>query len=159
MSALPSTVPPDLAAFWDAARRRIDAQLDRLVPALATPPASLHEAQRYTLLAPGKRVRGVLLLAAADLLRGSVERALSSACAVEMVHAASLILDDLPSMDAATLRRGKAVLHHPESTFGFQTRQPDFWRGDRNVSHHVLSSGTGLGHNSERKSPDRPNRQ
>ena len=66
---------------------------------------------RYTLLAPGKRLRGITLLAVTELLRGPVEEALRLACAVEMVHASSLILDDLPSMDDAALRRGKPTLH------------------------------------------------
>jgi geranylgeranyl diphosphate synthase type II len=66
---------------------------------------------RHTLLLPGKRLRGILVLAACDLVKGRREDALPLACAVEMVHAASLILDDLPTMDNATLRRGKPVLH------------------------------------------------
>jgi geranylgeranyl pyrophosphate synthase len=66
---------------------------------------------RYTLLLPGKRLRGIVVLAASDLLRGDPDGALPLAVAVELVHAASLILDDLPSMDNATLRRGKPTLH------------------------------------------------
>ncbi len=71
----------------------------------------IHEALRYTLLLPGKRLRGILVLAACDLLRGKRDSALPFACAVEMVHTSSLILDDLPSQDNATLRRGREVLH------------------------------------------------
>ncbi len=92
-------------------RERVDDALDRSVPPLGTPPARLHEAMRYTLLAPGKRLRGIVVLACAEFARGSRDHALPLACAVEMVHAASLILDDLPSMDDARLRRGKPVLH------------------------------------------------
>jgi geranylgeranyl diphosphate synthase type II len=66
---------------------------------------------RYTLLLPGKRLRGILVLAACDLLKGREEDAVPLAVAVEMVHASSLILDDLPSMDDATLRRGRSTLH------------------------------------------------
>src|SRR5258705_10786398 len=66
---------------------------------------------RYTLLLPGKRLRGILVLASCELLKGRRDDALPLACAVEMVHASSLILDDLPSMDNATLRRGKPTLH------------------------------------------------
>ncbi len=66
---------------------------------------------RHSLLAPGKRVRALLLILAAKQFGASEESALSSACAVEMVHCASLILDDLPAMDNATLRRGLPANH------------------------------------------------
>jgi geranylgeranyl diphosphate synthase type II len=66
---------------------------------------------RYVLLAPGKRLRGTLVLATCEMLRGSEAAALQLACAVELVHASSLVLDDLPCMDDATLRRGKVPLH------------------------------------------------
>ena len=101
-----------LVAFLDEGREVLDDRLDRLVPPLGTYPPKIHEALRYTLLLPGKRLRGILVLATCDLLRGKREGAMSFACAVEMVHAASLILDDLPSQDNATLRRGKPVLHN-----------------------------------------------
>lgn len=101
----------DLAAFLARGKQRVDEALQATVPPLSTPPAVLHEALRYTLLLPGKRLRGILVLACADLLRGDEDAVLPLACAVEMVHASSLILDDLPSMDDATLRRGKPVLH------------------------------------------------
>ena len=101
----------DLQQYLDLGRRRIDDALERRLPPSAAPPVVLQKATRYVLLAPGKRLRGIVLLAAAELLRGSAEVALPLACGVEMVHAASLVLDDLPSMDDATLRRGKPVLH------------------------------------------------
>ena len=100
-----------LEAFLAEGRRRLADALDRSLPPLGTPPAALHEAMRYTLLLPGKRLRGIIVLASCDLLKGSADDALPLACAVEMVHASSLILDDLPSMDDATLRRGKPTLH------------------------------------------------
>jgi geranylgeranyl diphosphate synthase type II len=100
-----------LAAYLDERRARIDDALDRRVPSLGTPPAILHEALRHALLGPGKRLRGILVLAAAELARGSAEAALGLACAVEMVHASSLILDDLPCMDDASVRRGRPALH------------------------------------------------
>ena len=71
----------------------------------------LHEAMRTSLLSPGKRLRGIVVLTTCDLLRGSRSTAMPLAAAVEMVHAASLILDDLPSMDDATLRRGLPAVH------------------------------------------------
>jgi len=101
-----------LAVYLDERRREIEDALDRLVPPLGTPPPVFHEAMRYTLLLPGKRLRGVVALATADLFRGRSEGVLALACAVEMVHAASLILDDLPCMDNASVRRGKPVLHN-----------------------------------------------
>ncbi len=100
-----------LQAFLAEGKRQVEDALDQVVPPLGTEPPVLHEAMRYTLLLPGKRVRGVLALATAAMLGGDADDALPLACAVEMVHAASLILDDLPSMDNATLRRGKATLH------------------------------------------------
>jgi geranylgeranyl diphosphate synthase type II len=104
-------VATDLTAFLRAGRASIEDALDQAVPPLGTAPALLHEAMRHTLLLPGKRIRGILVLAACDLFKGDREDAMPLACAVEMVHAASLILDDLPCMDNATLRRGKPVLH------------------------------------------------
>jgi geranylgeranyl diphosphate synthase type II len=100
-----------LDAYLARSRELIDDALADAIPPLGSPPASLHEAMRYTLLLPAKRLRGILVLAACELLKGSAEDALPLACAVELVHASSLILDDLPSMDDATLRRGKPTLH------------------------------------------------
>jgi geranylgeranyl diphosphate synthase, type II len=101
----------DLAAYLARSRDRVEESLARSVPAPGSPPASLHEAMRYTLLLPGKRLRGILVLATCELVKGLAEDAVPLACAVEWVHASSLILDDLPSMDDATLRRGKPTLH------------------------------------------------
>jgi len=100
-----------LNAYLLAGSRAIDDALAAAVPPLGSPPPSLHEAMRYTLLLPGKRLRGILVLASCELLKGRQDDALPLACAVEMVHTSSLILDDLPSMDDATLRRGKPTLH------------------------------------------------
>jgi geranylgeranyl diphosphate synthase type II len=95
-------------AFFAEYHRRIDEALGAFVPADAAPPVA--EAMRYTLLAPSKRVRAVLVMLSAELC-GSSSRSLTAACAIEAVHAASLILDDLPSMDDAPLRRGKPAAH------------------------------------------------
>jgi geranylgeranyl diphosphate synthase type II len=102
---------PSLDSYLARSRVAIDAALADALPSLGSPPAALHEAMRYTLLLPGKRLRGILALASCELLKGRAEDALPLACAVEFVHASSLILDDLPSMDDATLRRGKPTLH------------------------------------------------
>lgn len=74
-------------------------------------PKPLCEAMVHTLIAPSKRARGVLTILTATALGAPAERALSTAAALEMLHAASLILDDLPAMDDATLRRGRPANH------------------------------------------------
>jgi len=101
----------EIHAYLAEGRRRVDDALEKSLPPLGTPPAALHEAMRYTLLLPGKRLRGIVVLAASELLKGNEEAAIPLAVAVELVHASSLILDDLPSMDNATLRRGRPTLH------------------------------------------------
>ena len=73
--------------------------------------ASLYESMRYSLLAGGKRIRPVLVLAFCEALGGTVEQALPLAAAIEMVHTYSLIHDDLPSMDNDDLRRGRPTNH------------------------------------------------
>jgi len=106
-----ATSRDDLDTYLAASRRLVDDALGSAVPGPGTPPPVLHEAMRHTLLLPGKRLRGILVLAACEACKGDPAAALPLACAAEMVHAASLILDDLPSMDNATLRRGKPALH------------------------------------------------
>lgn len=108
---MPSTGPTELERYLLAARERIDGALADTVPPLGVGPTVLHHAVRHALLAPGKRLRGAVVMAACEMGRGPEETALRFACAVELVHAASLVLDDLPSMDDATLRRGRPVLH------------------------------------------------
>ncbi len=88
-------------------KTRIDAELDRLLPD-KTP---LERAARYSLLAPGKRLRPKLVLMTAEMLGTSIEKALQPACALEMIHAYSLIHDDLPCMDDDDFRRGQPTLH------------------------------------------------
>ena len=74
-------------------------------------PRRLTEAMRYSVLGGGKRIRGVLLLAAVDMLEGDPVEAMPFALAIEMIHAYSLVHDDLPGMDDDDLRRGKATNH------------------------------------------------
>ena len=74
-------------------------------------PEHLAEAIRYCLLAPGKRIRPLLTLAAAEVCGGDVSTAIPAACAVEMIHNYSLIHDDLPAMDDDELRRGRPTCH------------------------------------------------
>ena len=66
---------------------------------------------RYSLLAPGKRIRPLLTMAAVVDLGWPIDMALDPACAIEMIHTASLVMDDLPAMDNATLRRGQPTTH------------------------------------------------
>jgi geranylgeranyl diphosphate synthase type II len=108
MKPIPGSALDDYLARGKTA---VDEALAQSVPPLGSPPPSLHEAMRYTLLLPGKRLRGILVLASCDALKGRADDAIPLACAVEMLHASSLILDDLPSMDGATLRRGQPTLH------------------------------------------------
>lgn len=105
------------AAFlsWSSqALGRVEAALANWVPADA--PAGLGEAMRYSVLDGGKRLRALLVLAAADAAGakqhpGGEEAALRAACAVELIHAYSLVHDDMPCMDNDILRRGKPTVH------------------------------------------------
>jgi geranylgeranyl diphosphate synthase type II len=101
--------PPQLD--FQRLRPRIDAALQGYAQFDDGCPAQLAEAIRYALLAPGKRLRPQLVLMAAEACGGMVEAALPAACAVEMIHAYSLVHDDLPSMDDDDLRRGRPTCH------------------------------------------------
>ncbi len=92
-------------------RAAVDRRLADLLPDRSARPPRLAEAARYAVLSPGKRFRPMLTLLAAQAFGAEPLAALDAACAFEMVHAASLILDDLPSMDDAALRRGRATTH------------------------------------------------
>jgi len=100
-----------VAAFLRDAARAVDAELDRLLPAPVEEDGGVPAAMRYTTLAPGKRIRPLLTLAVADMYDVPRPNSLPAACAIEMVHACSLILDDLPCMDNADLRRGLPANH------------------------------------------------
>jgi geranylgeranyl diphosphate synthase, type II len=97
-----------LPRFFADYQRRVTAELERLVRGGDGP---VERAMAYTALAPSKQVRAVLVLACADLCGGQIDRAVPAAAAVELVHSSSLILDDLPSMDNAPLRRGRRANH------------------------------------------------
>ena len=90
---------------------RMEAAIARLLPAAHVAPARLHEAMRYATLEGGKRVRPLLTFAAGELVAARPERLEIAAAAVEMIHAYSLVHDDLPCMDDDVLRRGKPTLH------------------------------------------------
>ena len=99
----------DMVAWSDARRAAVEAALTRWLPADA--PARLDEAMRYAVLDGGKRLRPLLVLAACEAVGGDPQAALRAACAVELIHAYSLVHDDLPCMDNDVLRRGKPTAH------------------------------------------------
>lgn len=90
---------------------KIEAALDQYLPAATTKPSNLHESMRYSTLAGGKRLRAILAMEACVAVGGKAEDALSFACALEMIHAYTLIHDDLPCMDDDDFRRGKPTNH------------------------------------------------
>lgn len=93
----------------ESLRELINLRLHQLVPeGPANGPA---QAARYSLLAGGKRLRAIITLVAARSCGGKIEDAVDPACAVEMIHTASLVFDDLPAMDDAELRRGRETVH------------------------------------------------
>src|SRR5256886_16783388 len=98
-------------AWMGAIQARMEAALARLLPQAHLAPARLHEAMRYAALEGGKRVRPLLAFAAGELADASAERIEIAAAAVELIHAYSLVHDDLPCMDDDVLRRGKPTVH------------------------------------------------
>jgi geranylgeranyl pyrophosphate synthase len=102
---------PDLQEEVTRLRQRLNDRLGELVPSEDAPPEQLHKAIRYSLVAPGKRIRPLMTLLTATRLGADVDVALDPACAIEMVHTASLIVDDMPFMDDAEMRRGRQANH------------------------------------------------
>jgi farnesyl diphosphate synthase len=99
-------------ALWSRERQvRIEQVLERSLPAPRGPAARLHEAMRYAVLGGGKRMRPLLAYAAGELALAEPARVDAPAAAVELIHAYSLIHDDLPCMDDDVLRRGKPTCH------------------------------------------------
>ncbi len=94
-----------------AHQQRAERALDRWLPTTDTEPSRLHEAMRYAVLGPGKRVRPVLVYATGQALEANLDQLDSSAAAVEFIHAYSLVHDDLPAMDNDDLRRGRPTCH------------------------------------------------
>ena len=99
----------DFSAWMAAQGARVEQALSDWVP--ASTPAGLGEAMRYAVLDGGKRLRPLLVLAAAEAVQGHAEAALRAACAAELLHAYSLVHDDMPCMDNDVLRRGKPTVH------------------------------------------------
>jgi geranylgeranyl diphosphate synthase type II len=101
----------DLKAYLEARRAMVEAALDGVLPPESAPPHSIHRAMRYSVLAPGKRLRPVLVIAGAEAVGGRAADVLDTACALELIHAYSLIHDDLPAMDDDDYRRGRLTSH------------------------------------------------
>jgi geranylgeranyl diphosphate synthase type II len=101
----------DFSRYWSARQKKVEAALNRFLPPAGTRPKTIHQAMRYSIFAGGKRLRPVICLATAEVLRGKIEPALPLACAVECIHTYSLIHDDLPCMDDDDFRRGKPTSH------------------------------------------------
>jgi geranylgeranyl pyrophosphate synthase len=97
-------------AILDPIREAVDRTLDRLLADVPAP-SRIVEAVRYAALSPGKRIRPALLVASGEAVGGRREELLEPACAVEMVHAFSLVHDDLPALDDDSLRRGRPTVH------------------------------------------------
>jgi farnesyl diphosphate synthase len=122
-------------------RQRVETALARWLPTGEILPSRLHEAMRYATLDGGKRMRAVLVYAAGEALGAKPESLDGPACAVELIHAYSLVHDDMPAMDDDDLRRGKPTCHraYDEATA--------LLVGDalQSLAFQVLAEDTGMG--------------
>jgi farnesyl diphosphate synthase len=103
--------PADFQSWAAARQTRIETLLDKVLPAPRLVPERLHAAMRYAVLGRGKRVRPLLAFAGGELSDADIERVAVAGAAVELIHAYSLVHDDLPCMDDDVLRRGKPTVH------------------------------------------------
>ena len=101
----------DLKAYLESRRETVDAALDRVLPPEDAPPSTVHRAMRYSVLAGGKRLRPILVIAGAEAVGGRPDQVMETACALELIHTYSLIHDDLPAMDDDDYRRGRLTNH------------------------------------------------
>ena len=110
--------PADFQSWAASRQSRIEALLEKVLPAARLAPQRLHAAMRYAVLGGGKRVRPLLAYAAGELSSADSERVTVAGAAVELIHVYSLVHDDLPCMDDDVLRRGKPACHieYDEST-------------------------------------------
>lgn len=99
----------NLSAYLQEHQTLVEAALDRAISVVY--PEKIYEAMRYSLMAGGKRLRPILCLATSEMAGGTLEVAMPTACALEMIHTMSLIHDDLPAMDNDDYRRGKLTNH------------------------------------------------
>jgi farnesyl diphosphate synthase len=104
-------VSKDFQSWMGTVLAEVEAALSEQLPAVGAIPARLHAAMRYATLGGGKRVRPLLVFAAGELVEARPERRIAAALAVELIHAYSLIHDDLPCMDDDVLRRGRPTCH------------------------------------------------
>ena len=100
-----------LQAYLRERRALVDAALERALPGEKTPPVTVHRAMRYSVMAGGKRLRPILVIAGAEAVGGTAAMVLPTACALELIHTYSLIHDDLPAMDDDDYRRGRLANH------------------------------------------------
>ncbi len=100
-----------IVEYLERKRIEVDRFLDLVTPPSVTPPTTLHESMRYSLLAGGKRIRPILAIAAAEAIAATTPGLMPVACSLEFIHTYSLIHDDLPSMDNDDFRRGKPTSH------------------------------------------------
>ena len=107
----PSSAPPALTVFLDEVRVLVDADLARRLAPPAIDRGRLGEAMCYAATGPGKRLRPAVLIAAAEACGGTRAAALPAASAIEMLHAYTLVHDDLPAMDDDDERRGRPTVH------------------------------------------------
>jgi farnesyl diphosphate synthase len=105
------TIPIDFQDWTHRHQARIESALTHLLPSADVAPRRLHEAMRYAVLGGGKRVRPLLAYAAGELADADPAHVDHAAAAVELIHAYSLVHDDLPCMDDDVLRRGKPTVH------------------------------------------------
>ena len=103
--------PDELERYLGERRLLVDEALERHLPGTGDPPKEIHEAVRYSVFAGGKRLRPILVLAAAEAAGGQMDQALGAAAAIELIHTYSLIHDDLPAMDDDDFRRGRPTCH------------------------------------------------
>jgi len=110
-SAVRHNVHPELEGLIQATKMRVEHALDTWLPRDSETPVELHQAMRYAAISGGKYIRPMLVYAAGKALDIHPDSLDGPACAVELIHAYSLVHDDLPSMDNDDLRRGKPTCH------------------------------------------------
>jgi geranylgeranyl pyrophosphate synthase len=101
----------DVRAYASRVRSLVEAKLDELAPAETVDPPAVHAAIRWSLFAPAKRFRPLLVFASGEAFGATADSLLRTACAFELIHTYSLIHDDLPAMDDDDLRRGRPTCH------------------------------------------------
>ena len=101
----------DLPAYLTERRALVDAALERVLPPEDAPPPTVHRAMRYSVMAGGKRLRPILVIAGAEAVGGAAAEVMPTACALELIHTYSLIHDDLPALDDDDYRRGRLSNH------------------------------------------------